>query len=68
VLIDFPADSGVAETYKPDESKMAGSPKKEAMPMLWYWETRSIIQMQRPNRWDSGEHAPERQFIKHWLE
>jgi hypothetical protein len=36
--------------------------------VLWYWETKSVIQAQRHYRREYGEQAPGRQSIKRWLE
>jgi transposase len=36
--------------------------------VLWYWETKSFIQVQRRYRQEYGEQAPGRQSIKRWLE
>jgi hypothetical protein len=70
ILIDCLADSGAAETYTADKRKMAvpPPPQQKAMSVLWYWETRSVIQMQRRYRREYGEQAPGRQSIKRWLE
>jgi hypothetical protein len=68
VLIDCPADSGAAETYTADERKMAISPQQKAVFVLWYRETKSVIQEQRRYRREYGEQAPGRQYIKRWLE
>jgi transposase len=67
VLIDCPADSGAAETYTADECKMAISPQQKAMSVLWYWETKSVIQVQRRYRRECGERTPGRQSLKRWL-
>jgi transposase len=62
------ADSGAAETNTADERKMAISPQQKAMYVLWYWEAKSVIQVQRCYRREYGEQAPGRQSIKRWLE
>jgi hypothetical protein len=63
----FPADSGAAETYTADWRKMAVSPQEKTTSVMWYWETKSIIQVQRRYRRDYGEKAPGRQSIKRWF-
>jgi hypothetical protein len=54
------ADSVAAEMYTADERKITISPKKKAMSLLWYWKTKSVIQVQRHYRWEYGEQAPGR--------
>jgi hypothetical protein len=47
MLIDCLADSGTAEKYTADKRKMAISLQQKAISLLWYWETKSVIQVQR---------------------
>jgi hypothetical protein len=42
VLIDYPADSGAAETQTAEKFKMAVSPQQKAMSVLWYWEIKLV--------------------------
>jgi hypothetical protein len=36
--------------------------------VLWYWESKSVIQMQRRGRRQYGEQAPRRQSTRRWLD
>jgi hypothetical protein len=43
-------------------------PDQKAMSELWYWETKSVIQLQRRHGREYGEQAPGRESIKQSLE
>jgi hypothetical protein len=54
--------------YTADERKMAVSAQQKTMSVLWYWETKSVIQAQRRYRREYEEQARGGQSIKRWLE
>lgn len=55
VIIDFATDTGAAEGYAADERKMAVFSPQKAISVLWYWEIKSVIPVQRRYRLESGE-------------
>jgi hypothetical protein len=66
--VDCLGDIGASETYTAEQPKMAVSLQQKAMSVLWYWKTKSVIQVQKHYRREYGEQAPGRLSIKPWLE
>jgi hypothetical protein len=52
---DCLTDNGASETCTYDEHKMVIFSQQKTMSVLWYWETKSIIHVQKRYRWEHKE-------------
>jgi hypothetical protein len=58
MLTECPADTSATENCTADESTLVVFLREEAMSMLWYYETKSVIQVQRLYHREYGAQEP----------